>query len=341
MSSRPPGALREPGSGRGMHAEAPSPARSNDRSSGSSSSQPVSGVGRGAARTRGREVGGEERVGHLPRDDRLRHHGGLGGRGGRLLDRLGASSVSVSMPALRSMSRLSDRASSETTASSESSARSAGSRTAVFARVVAMSSRRLSFSVRRESLMVSSARTRARSSRSIRATAWNFVRVDGRDPAAAQGGLGPPRTAWASTDMTSSRLRPRRRFPGAPWRALVWGWPRRATYLLRNARQGTAGHRAAGGVSQWEPGRFPGDSHWAAGPRRRGTAGSASPVEGDGIHRARRPRRNDEHGGSGSISIIPPGDRWDTRRREIDHPPDDGPASRCSRAFRFWVDPAR
>ena len=51
-------------------------------------------------------------------------------------------------PAAISMSRLSDRAASETTASSASSARSEVSRAAVFARIVAMPSRRLSCSAR-------------------------------------------------------------------------------------------------------------------------------------------------------------------------------------------------
>ena len=87
------------------------------------------------------------------------------------------------------MSRLSDRAASETTASSARSASSAVSRTAVFARIVAMPSRRLSCSARWVSLLVSSARTRARSSRTSRATTWNFVRVDGRHAAALDGCL--------------------------------------------------------------------------------------------------------------------------------------------------------
>ncbi len=43
--------------------------------------------GTGPARPRRREVGGEERVGHLARHHRLRHHLGLGRRGERRLDR--------------------------------------------------------------------------------------------------------------------------------------------------------------------------------------------------------------------------------------------------------------
>ena len=58
------------------------------------------------------------------------------------------SSGAGSIPTAVSMSRLSDLAASETTASSARSASSAGSRTAVFARIVAIPSRRLICSAR-------------------------------------------------------------------------------------------------------------------------------------------------------------------------------------------------
>ena len=102
-----------------------------------------------------------------------------------------------------------------------------------------MSSRRLSCSVRSLSLMVSAAWTRARSSRSSRATTWNFVRVaDVTRPLRRAAS-----TSWTAreiTDMTSSGSRRRRRSRGALRRALVWGWPRRAKNFLLREDGGTA-----------------------------------------------------------------------------------------------------
>ena len=189
----------------------------------------------------------------------------------------GPSSTPVSMPALVSMSRLSDRASSETTASPSRSARSAASRTAVLARTVAMASRRLSWSSRRVWFPVSSARTRARSSRSNSAMAWNVARVAGvarpRRSAASTS-----RTALASTEMTSSRsLAPCRRFRGAVWRALVWGWPRRATNSSSEhpawrpwqpCRRQCCGR--AMGVAGMARGHSSGSPHGSTGDRSRG-----------------------------------------------------------------------
>ena len=77
------------------------------------------------------------------------------------------------------------------------------SRTAVFARIVAIPSRRLSCSARWASLLVSSALTRARSSRTSSATTWNFVRTVGRHPAPLRRAASTSRTARASTEMTS------------------------------------------------------------------------------------------------------------------------------------------
>ena len=112
-----------------------------------------------------------------------------------------------------------------------------------------MSSRRLSCSVRSLSLAVSAAWTRARSSRSSRATTWNFVRVaDVTRP--LRRAASTSWTARAITDMTSSGSRRRRRSRGALRRALVWGWPRRAkNFLLRRRRHGRRGSSAA--VGRW------------------------------------------------------------------------------------------
>ena len=68
------------------------------------------------------------------------------------------------------------------------------SRAAVLARIVATPSRRLSCSARSASVIVLSALTRARSSRTSSATTWNLVRLDG---------LTGPRWAAASTSRTA------------------------------------------------------------------------------------------------------------------------------------------
>ena len=127
---------------------------------------------------------------------------------------------------VRTISSLSDRAASETPAPSASSASSPASRTAVVARMVAMPSRRLSCSARSLSVPAA-ARTRARSSRSSMATAWNFVRTAGvtrSRPTAASSS----RAVRASTEMTSPRWLTRRCFRGAVRRAPFWRWPDRA-----------------------------------------------------------------------------------------------------------------
>ena len=98
------------------------------------------------------------------------------------------------------MSRVSDLAASETTASSARSARSEVSRAAVCARIMAIPSRRLSCSARCLSLLVSSARTRARSSRTRRATTWNFVRTEGSHATALGGRLDLPHGAGEHRD---------------------------------------------------------------------------------------------------------------------------------------------
>ena len=72
---------------------------------------------------------------------------------------------------------MSARAASDRTASSASSVSNDVSRVAVWARISAIPSRRLSIADRRASLLIS-ARTRARSWRARTATTWNFVRSE-------------------------------------------------------------------------------------------------------------------------------------------------------------------
>ena len=305
-----------------MHAEAPPPARSNDRSSGPSSSQPASGVGRGALGRAAEKSGARKGLASCRETTDCGTTRGLVAAAGSSTG--GTSSVPVSIPAVRSISRLSDLASSETTASSARSARSAGSRTAVIARVVAMPSRRLSCSARCVSLRVSSARTRARSSRSSSATAWNFVRVAGVTRPLRRA-ASTSRTVRESTDMTSSRSRPRRRSRGALRRALVWGWPRRATNSSSGMR-GTAAVAAAprtvlrsgDGRRGERPGWLLRDATWPTDLRETAAAGPDSPHTGRRGHRstvaaptamADRGRTSIAQRGSVLPLILPPGDR--------------------------------
>ena len=82
ISSRPPGARSEAGSGRSMQRGA-APPYSNDLNSGPSSSQLSRWRGGGPALAGGGEVGRQEGVGELPGEDRLRHDPALGRAGGR------------------------------------------------------------------------------------------------------------------------------------------------------------------------------------------------------------------------------------------------------------------
>ena len=66
-----------------MHAASPPPARSKELRSGPSSSQPDRRPGRGGAAGRGREVGGQEGVGQLPGEHRLRQRPGARARRAR------------------------------------------------------------------------------------------------------------------------------------------------------------------------------------------------------------------------------------------------------------------
>ena len=84
----------------------------------------------------------------------------------------GSGSGSGSRPAARSRSFLRSTADGDTAAPSASSSSSEVSRAAVFARIVAMPSRRDSIATRSDSDIEVSALTRARSSRTRRATTW-------------------------------------------------------------------------------------------------------------------------------------------------------------------------
>ena len=244
-----------------MHAGAPPPARSKEPNSGPSSSQP--------SRRRGREVrcGTADKSGARNGFASCREITDCGTT--RSSVRAGAVAVSAggissgagSMPRSRAISSLSDRAASETPESSASSASSPASRTAVVARMVAMASRRLSCSARRPSLPVA-ARTRARSSRSSMATAWNFVRTAGvtrpRWAAASSS-----RAVRESTETTSPRWLTRRCFRGAVRRAPVWRWPGRATdsssAMPGHGGRGSMPHGPAAGARN-VPSRGPGAS---------------------------------------------------------------------------------
>ena len=139
-------------------------------------------------RAGGVQVGGEERVGQLAGDDRLRHDLALGRRGRPRRGRLGLLGA-TSTPADSSSSRRRRLPDSESSESSAISASSEVSRAAVFARIVATPSRRLSCVALNASVVVASAFTRARSSRTSRATTWNFVRTEGRVGPAGDLGL--------------------------------------------------------------------------------------------------------------------------------------------------------
>ena len=209
-----------------MQAGAPPPARSKELSSGPSSSQPARRCAR-AVRCGTAEKSGERKGLASCREITDCGTTRSSGSAGAVAVSAGAiSSGACSMPRSRIISSLSDRAASETPASSASSASSPASRTAVVARMAAMPSRRLSRSARRLSLPAA-ARTRARSSRSSRATAWNFVRTAGvtwpRRAAASTS-----RAVRESTETTSPPWRTRRCFCGALRRAPVWRWPGRA-----------------------------------------------------------------------------------------------------------------
>ena len=193
-----------------MHDEAPPEPFSNDRNSGPSSSQVAS--RRGPA---GR-FGALEKSGARNGLASWREITACGTTRRWLLVVTGAgsggavSSGGSSAPAARSMSRLRDLAASETTASSASSWSSEVSRAAVFARIVATPSRRLSCAARWASVLAASALTWARSSRTSRATTWNLVRLLG-DTGPRWAADSTSRTARASTGMMPSLSRSRTR----------------------------------------------------------------------------------------------------------------------------------
>ena len=258
MSSRPPGAFTGASSGRSMQDEAPP--YSKDRKSGPSSSQLLS-------RPVGRLCSKAEKSGArnglascLATTDfgttrRSATVGAASNCGS------GSGSSGTSKPAASCISRLRVAASSETTTSSGSRTSREVSRAAVLARMVATPSSRLSCSVRCPSVLSASFLIRDRSSRTSRATTWNFVRPEGRTlprcaaastsrTALARTGIIPSlsrsRTRRGARDAPARRVTPvRAEPPAAPLRAAPgWRWPRAKNFLLR--RTATSGRGGPG-----------------------------------------------------------------------------------------------
>ena len=224
-----------------MHAGAPPPARSKELSSGPSSSQLARRRGREAGCGDGGEVGGEERVRQLPGDHRLRHDPPLraGGRGrglgrrdlfGRRLD----AEVPHHLP-LERPGRVGDAGvlgEQRQQPSVPDGGRREDGRDAVQA---------LELLGPVTVASAAAARTRARSSRSSRATAWNFVRTAGvtRPRRAA---ASTSRTVRASTETTSPRCADAPLLPrgGTASARLALAWSSHKL-LLRNAGHGGRG----------------------------------------------------------------------------------------------------
>ena len=204
-----PGSITSRASGSGIVVEAPLPTSSNDRNSGPSSSQPASrrawprfweaavksGTRKGLASWRASTDCGTTRrsvaAGSSSRAD--------------------GSSSSTSTPARSSIALRMSEAWSETLASSASRENSEGSRAAVWARIVAMPSSRLSSPSRLASVSVESPRTRVRSSRASSATAWNRERTETPWPRSTADSIS--RTARARIGIRPSLSRGRVR----PW----------------------------------------------------------------------------------------------------------------------------
>ena len=159
----------------------------------------------------GGEVGGEERVGQLAGDRPTAARRGArcaSGSGGRL----GRPAPPRARPRPRrprACSRLSAGPRRRRRRPRRAASSSEVSRAAVLARIVATPSSRLSCSARWASVLVVSALTRARSSRTSSATTWNFVRTDGQHRRRAATALSTSRTARASTGMMPSLSRSR------------------------------------------------------------------------------------------------------------------------------------
>ncbi len=220
MSSRPRGESRSTAGASGSSIEAARPPEpiSNDLNSGPSSSQ--------LARRRTGTIGaaGFEKSGARKGFASCRERTDAGmtwfsssssfASGSRVM--MSSSGLS-SAPDSSSQSRRNRCATVEIEASGSSSAMRLVSRAAVFARICAIPSSRLSSSARAPSATSVSAFTRARSSRISRAMTWNFVRF-----------VGPSLPFWAFCS-TSRTLRARIGMMGASssrervrWRCLVW-----------------------------------------------------------------------------------------------------------------------
>ena len=186
------------------------PTSSKDRNSGPSSSQPASrlawprfceaavksGVRKGLASWRASTDCGTTRRSVTA---------------GQLVGGLVGSSSSTSTPARSSIALRRSEAWSETFASSASRENSEGSRAAVWARIVAMPSSRLSSPSRLASVSVESPLTRVRSSRASSATAWNRDRTETPWPRSTADSIS--RTARARIGIRPSLSRGRVR----PW----------------------------------------------------------------------------------------------------------------------------
>ena len=166
-----------------MHDGAPPEAGSKDRSSGPSSSQ----LGEPAALRRGRrrlgEVRGEERVGQLAGDGRLRDDAALVRAGAGASVSAGSGLGGGLQSGGRRSSRSTERVPSAIAASSVSSESSEESRAAVRASTVAIALIALELRVAPRLAQIF-ALTRARSSRTSSATAWKVPRMGRGDPAA-------------------------------------------------------------------------------------------------------------------------------------------------------------
>ena len=168
-----------------------SPPYSKERNSGPSSSQLAEPAWSGRGAGDRREVGGQERVGQLAGDDRLRHDLALGGGAGSAGSGSGSGSLGLAPggPAAGRSCR-SSRVRTTPTASSAEQLEQGGVAGGGLGQDRGDAVEPLEqLAPARASGGSVSALTRARSSRTSRATTWNLVRWLGRDLAALRRGL--------------------------------------------------------------------------------------------------------------------------------------------------------
>ena len=192
-----------------------------------------------------REVGGEERVGELARDDGLRHDLPLGaGASGETVGSVGGASsgrVTRFRPREHVAAAASGGGGDVGVLGEQREQRGvpgSGLREDLGDPVEPLELLRPASA----SLLLSSARTRSRSSRTSRATTWNFVRTDGTTRPRWTA-VSTSRTVRASTGMmpSLSRLRARCCCRGAGRRAPGWRWPFRATGSSFSSRRACRG----------------------------------------------------------------------------------------------------